>query len=205
MKKLVAVQAALKAPKGQFNKFGGYKYRSCEDILEAVKPLLLEQGLQLTITDEPVEVGGRIYIKATATVTDGSETAAVSGYAREAETKKGMDESQITGTASSYARKYALNGLFLIDDTKDADATNDHQKPKAAPKPKQAPKPKAAPQPQGGELKAAKVRLWRALQNYAAEHGGIADQLLEGVKKRPGAQMDSPEWLEDVASEFEAA
>lgn len=205
MKKLVAVQAALKAPKGQFNKFGGYKYRSCEDILEAVKPLLLEQGLQLTITDEPVEVGGRIYIKATATVTDGSETAAVSGYAREAETKKGMDESQITGTASSYARKYALNGLFLIDDTKDADATNDHQKPKAAPRPKQAPKPKAAPQPQSGELKAAKVRLWHALQNYAAEHGGIADQLLEGVRKRPGAQMDSPEWLEDVASEFEAA
>lgn len=205
MKKLIAVQAALKAPKGQFNKFGGYKYRSCEDILEAVKPLLLEQGLQLTITDEPVEVGGRIYIKATATVTDGSEAATVSGYAREAETKKGMDESQITGTASSYARKYALNGLFLIDDTKDADATNDHQKPKAAPRPKQAAKPKAAPQPQGGELKAAKVRLWRALQNYAAEHGGIADQLLEGVKKRPGAQMDSPEWLEDVASEFEAA
>ena len=199
MKKLVAVQAALKAPKGQFNKFGGYKYRSCEDILEAVKPLLLEQGLQLTITDEPVEVGGRIYIKATATVTDGSETATVSGYAREAETKKGMDESQITGTASSYARKYALNGLFLIDDTKDADATNDHQKPKAAPK------PKAAAKPQDGELKAAKVRLWHALQNYAAEHGGIADQLLEGVRKRPGAQMDSPEWLEDVASEFEAA
>lgn len=205
MKKLVAVQAALKAPKGQFNKFGGYKYRSCEDILEAVKPLLLEQGLQLTITDEPVEVGGRIYIKATATVTDGSETATVSGYAREAETKKGMDESQITGTASSYARKYALNGLFLIDDTKDADATNDHQKPKAATRPKQAAKPKAAPQPQDGELKAAKVRLWHALQNYAAEHGGIADQLLEGVRKRPGAQMDSPEWLEDVASEFEAA
>lgn len=205
MKKLVAVQAALKAPKGQFNKFGGYKYRSCEDILEAVKPLLLEQGLQLTITDEPVEVGGRIYIKATATVTDGNETAAVSGYAREAETKKGMDESQITGTASSYARKYALNGLFLIDDTKDADATNDHQKPKAAPRPKQAQKPKAAAKPQDGELKAAKVRLWHALQNYAAAHGGIADQLLEGVKKRPGAQMDSPEWLEDVASEFEAA
>lgn len=205
MKKLVAVQAALKAPKGQFNKFGGYKYRSCEDILEAVKPLLLEQGLQLTITDEPVEVGGRIYIKATATVTDGSETATVSGYAREAETKKGMDESQITGTASSYARKYALNGLFLIDDTKDADATNDHQKPKAATRPKQAAKPKAAAKPQDGELKAAKVRLWHALQNYAAEHGGIADQLLEGVKKRPGAQMDSPEWLEDVASEFEAA
>lgn len=203
MKKLVAVQAALKAPKGQFNKFGGYKYRSCEDILEAVKPLLLEQGLQLTITDEPVEVGGRIYIKATATITDGSETVTVSGYAREAESKKGQDESQITGSASSYARKYALNGLFLIDDTKDADATN--EKPKAAQKPKQAPKPKAAPQPQGGELKAAKVRLWHALQNYAAEHGGIADALLEGVKKRPGAQMGDPDWLNLVASEFEAA
>lgn len=203
MKKLVAVQAALKAPKGQFNKFGGYKYRSCEDILEAVKPLLLEQGLQLTITDEPVEVGGRIYIKATATITDGSETVTVSGYAREAESKKGQDESQITGSASSYARKYALNGLFLIDDTKDADATN--EKPKAAQKPKQAPKPKATPQPQDGELKAAKVRLWHALQNYAAEHGGIADALLEGVKKRPGAQMGDPDWLNLVASEFEAA
>lgn len=205
MKKLVAVQAALKAPKGQFNKFGGYKYRSCEDILEAVKPLLLEQGLQLTITDEPVEVGGRIYIKATATVTDGSETAAVSGYAREAETKKGMDESQITGTASSYARKYALNGLFLIDDTKDADATNDHGKGQQQAR-KAPPRAKAKPKPQQQDpLKPAKARLWHALQNYAAAHGGIADQLLEGVRSRPDARMDDPEWLEDVASEFEAA
>ena len=128
MKKLIEVQAALKAPKGQYNSYGGYSYRSCEDILEAVKPLLSERDMQLTLSDEPVEVGGRVYIKATATVTDGSESATATAYAREAEEKKGMDESQITGTASSYARKYALNGLFLIDDTKDADAINRHGK-----------------------------------------------------------------------------
>lgn len=205
MKALLNVQARLKAPKGQMNKFGGYKYRSCEDILEAVKPLLEENKLVLVLGDEIELIGDRWYVKATAKIIGEDGDVTNSAYAREAESKKGQDESQITGTASSYARKYALNGLFLIDDTKDADATNEHQKPKAAPRPKQAPKPKAAPQPQGGELKAAKVRLWRALQNYAAEHGGIADQLLEGVRKRPGAQMDSPEWLEDVASEFEAA
>lgn len=205
MKALLNVQARLKAPKGQMNKFGGYKYRSCEDILEAVKPLLEENKLVLVLGDEIELIGDRWYVKATAKIIGEDGDVTNSAYAREAESKKGQDESQITGTASSYARKYALNGLFLIDDTKDADATNDHQKPKAAPRPKQAPKPKAAPQPQDGELKAAKVRLWHALQNYAAEHGGIADQLLEGVRKRPGAQMDSPEWLEDVASEFEAA
>ncbi|WP_418862586.1 ERF family protein [Slackia isoflavoniconvertens] len=205
MKALLNVQARLKAPKGQMNKFGGYKYRSCEDILEAVKPLLEENKLVLVLGDEIELIGDRWYVKATAKIIGEDGDVTNSAYAREAESKKGQDESQITGTASSYARKYALNGLFLIDDTKDADATNDHQKPKAAPRPKQAAKPKAAPQSQGGELKAAKVRLWRALQNYAAEHGGIADQLLEGVRKRPGAQMDDPEWLEDVASEFEAA
>ena len=120
--KLLAIQAKLKAPKGQFNKFGGYSYRSCEDILEAVKPLLAEEGLTLTLRDEVVEVGGWHYVKATAAIRvlmgDAIE---VTAYAREAETKKGMDASQITGTASSYARKYALNGLFLIDDTKDDD------------------------------------------------------------------------------------
>lgn len=207
MIKLVEVQAALKAPKGQYNSFGGYKYRSCEDILEAVKPLLKENGLQLTLTDEPVEVGGRIYIKATAAVTDGQAIVKAEGYAREPKEKKGMDESQITGTASSYARKYALNGLFLIDDTKDADATNDHGKgQQQARKAPQRAKTKPKPQPQQQDpLKPAKARLWHALQNYAAAHGGIADQLLEGVRSRPDARMDDPEWLEDVASEFEAA
>ena len=139
MKELIRIQKELKAPKGQLNKFGNYKYRSCEDILEAVKPLLKE--CVLTLSDEIVEVGGRIYVKATATLTESSESAIkISAFAREAETKKGMDDSQITGTASSYARKYALNGLFLIDDTKDAD-TDEHTKQtkevKTLPKPDQ--------------------------------------------------------------------
>lgn len=119
--KLRKVQATLKAPKGQFNSFGEYKYRSCEDILEAVKPLLAEQGLTMVISDEIVAVGDRIYVKATATIYDEKENIWNTAYAREAEKKTGMDESQITGTASSYARKYCLNGLFLIDDAKDAD------------------------------------------------------------------------------------
>jgi hypothetical protein len=130
VERLAVIQSHLKAPKGQFNGFGKYSYRSCEDILEAVKPLL--NGLVLTINDDVQLVGDRIYIKAVASVTDGSNTIGVTGWAREALNKKGMDESQITGCASSYARKYALNGLFCIDDTKDADA-NEHNK--AAPKP----------------------------------------------------------------------
>lgn len=124
--KLITIQKELKAPKKQFNKFGNYKYRSCEDILEAVKPLVTREGCALTITDEIVEIGERYYVKATATITDtkdGSEIS-VSAFAREPEDKKGSDVSQITGAASSYARKYCLNGLFLIDDTKDADVTN---------------------------------------------------------------------------------
>ena len=125
--KVSAIQAELKAPKNRRNTFGNYNYRSCEDILEAVKPLCKENGLILTLSDEPVDVAGWHYIKATATLTDGKENLSVSASAREAETKKGMDESQISGTASSYARKYALNGLFLIDDTKDAD-TDEYQK-----------------------------------------------------------------------------
>ena len=128
--KLQGIQSSLKAPKGQTNKFGGYRYRSAEDILEALKPLLGEWGCSLVIQDELVEVGGRVYVKATANLID-NETESVlstSAFAREAEAKKGMDDAQITGSASSYARKYALNGLFAIDDTKDPDATNTHGK-----------------------------------------------------------------------------
>jgi len=120
------IQQELKAPKNQRNNFGGYNYRSCEDILEAVKPLL--GGLILTLNDEIIQVGDRIYVKATATITDGDHSVSTTANAREPLAKKGMDESQITGAASSYARKYALNGLFDIDDTKDADATNTHGK-----------------------------------------------------------------------------
>lgn len=121
--KLLNIQKDLKAPKGQYNSFGKYKYRSCEDILEAVKPLLAREKVTLLISDEVVEIGGRVYIKATARLYDmeGSEGVENTALARESSDKKGMDESQITGTASSYARKYCLNGLFLIDDTKDAD------------------------------------------------------------------------------------
>lgn len=130
VKIMQSIQSELKAPKGQTNKFGGYSYRSAEDILEAIKPLLNKYDCFLTVSDEIVEVGGRVYVKATATVYEShSDTIAVTtAFAREAETKKGMDEAQITGSASSYARKYALNGLFAIDDTKDPDATNKHGK-----------------------------------------------------------------------------
>ena len=128
--KLAAVQYALKAPKSQFNKFGGYNYRNCEDIIEAAKPLLNQHGLLLTLTDEIGMIGERYYVKATATVINIQEGDRhyVVAYAREEETKKGMDGSQITGASSSYARKHALNGLFAIDDTKDSDTTNTHGK-----------------------------------------------------------------------------
>lgn len=120
--RVIAVQSQLKAPKNQRNNFGGYNYRNCEDILEAVKPLLKAEGLYLTITDDIVVLGDRFYVKATATLTDGERSLSNQAFAREEATKKGMDSSQVTGAASSYARKYALNGLFAIDDTKDADS-----------------------------------------------------------------------------------
>jgi len=121
------IQAQVKAPKGQFNSFGKYKYRSCEDIVEAIKPVINPLGFHLILSDEVVEVGGRVYVKATATLTNGKLTYVATGFAREEESKKGMDGSQVTGASSSYARKYALNGLFAIDDTKDSDATNEHK------------------------------------------------------------------------------
>ena len=128
MKELITIQSELKAPKSQFNKFGGYKYRKAEDILEAVKPLLAKQKCTLIITDDVVLIGNRIYVKATATIkNEKGECETTTGWAREEETKKGMDGSQITGASSSYARKYALNGLFAIDDNADSDTTNDGQ------------------------------------------------------------------------------
>ena len=135
--KLAVIQSKLKAPKGQYNKFGDYNYRSCEDILEAVKPLLAETKTVLSITDQMEIVGNRVYVRAEAHLRD-CEDAASSGelvtvaYAREEESKKGMDSSQVTGAASSYARKYALNGLFCIDDNKDSDSTNTGEKGKTS-------------------------------------------------------------------------
>ena len=131
--KLLNVQTELKTPKGQFNAFGKYKYRSCEDILEALKPVLNKYKLTFFINDEIVEVNNRNYVKATITIINiekPDEQLQISALAREEETKKGMDGSQITGASSSYARKYALNGMFMIDDTKDSDSTNTHGKDK---------------------------------------------------------------------------
>lgn len=151
---LIAIQKKLKAPKDLYNKFGNYKYRSAESILEAVKPLLAENGVLLTITDELVMIGTRYYVKSTATAQKGNDTMCGIGFAREDDSKKGMDGSQVTGASSSYARKYALNGLFLIDDTKDAD-TDEYRNQqesaakKAQPKPSQ---PQPAKQPQSQSI-----------------------------------------------------
>lgn len=130
---LSKIQKELKAPKSNVNDFGNYKYRSCEDILEAVKPLIPE-GVMLTLTDDIVLVGDRYYVKATATLSDDKKHCSASAFAREPLDKKGSDASQITGAASSYARKYALNGLFCIDDTKDADSEESAPATKSEPK-----------------------------------------------------------------------
>lgn len=126
MKELIAIQSELKAPKNQYNAFGKYKYRSVEDILEALKPLLLKYECTLTIEDEVKEVGGIVFIESTAAIQKDMEGRAVTAQAGIDINRKGMDVAQSFGSSSSYARKYALNGLFLIDDTKDPDSTNDH-------------------------------------------------------------------------------
>lgn len=170
--KLIAIQSNLKAPKNQFNSFGGYAYRSAEDVLEAVKPLLKEVGCTLTISDEIVVVADRVYVKATATLSDGKDNVSTSAFAREEADKKAMDAAQITGAASSYARKYALNGLFCIDDTKDPDSTNKGEqetkptatpktisKPVAKPTAKPTAKTAAKPETKPNELEQAKKAL----------------------------------------------
>lgn len=150
MKELITIQSRLKCAKNQRNKFGNYNYRSCEDILEAVKPLLAETGCTLTITDDISLIGDRYYIKATATLTNSNqEKETTSAFAREEDVKKGMDASQLTGATSSYARKYALNGLFAIDDNKDADFTNKHGKDEQAQAPTPAPALTIAQQKEG--------------------------------------------------------
>lgn len=149
LEKLLAIQIELKAPKNQYNSFGKYKYRNCEDILEAVKPLCLKNKAVLTISDEIKNENGRFYVKAIATLhdTESDETILVSAFAREVENKTGMDGSQVTGASSSYARKYALNGLFAIDDTKDSDTTNTGDKGEDKPKSVRETKPQEAVEP----------------------------------------------------------
>ena len=189
IEKLSRIQAELKAPKSQRNNFGNYNYRSCEDILEAVKPLLAREGLVLTITDSIEMVGNRYYVKATATVTDGEKQVTTSAYAREADVKKGMDDSQITGAASSYARKYTLNGLFCIDDTKDADTMDNREKPKAA--------PKAKAKAETGN----KDMLIHSIATMAKELGANSDDLKE-VMRRHFDKTASAELTYDEALEM---
>lgn len=148
--RLILVQNQLKAPKSKYNSFGKYNYRSCEDILEAVKPLLQDAGLLMTLEDEITYIGDNLFVKATASVTDGKNVIRTTAFAGHSLEKKGMDFSQVTGTASSYARKYCLNGLFLIDDTKDADTDEYHkqtsQAPQAPEKKQEESKPNLHPQ-----------------------------------------------------------
>lgn len=160
---LLKIQQSLKVPKSQFNDFGKYKYRSAEDILEAVKPVLKENNAVIILTDEAVYVGQRHYIKATATITDGNESYSACAFAREEETKKGMDASQITGSCSSYARKYAMNALLAIDDTKDSDSTNTHDKTPAQPY-------KAKPNHEEWAKMIAEIPSIEALQEFYFEH-----------------------------------
>ena len=149
--KLGRVQRSLNAPKNLFNKFGGYSYRSAEGILEAVKPLLSQENAVITLTDEVREIGGRIYVEACASFISNGDMISVKAYAREEESKKGMDAAQVTGSVSSYARKYALNGLLLIDDNKDPDALNDHGKGEAKPAQAVQAKTEAKPAPKTSE------------------------------------------------------
>ena len=166
--KLAKIQQDLNAPKNQWNAFSKFSYRSCEDILEGVKPLL--NGLVLTMSDDVVQVGERIYVKATAVLTDGDNSISNSALARESLTKKGMDDSQITGTASSYARKYALNGLFCIDDEKDADSKDNNQPNKPQNKSSQN-------QPQGQDDN----KPWYSEPDYQADLQGITHAIKEGT------------------------
>ena len=146
-KKLITIQQALKAPKSQYNEFNKFNYRNAEDILEAVKPLLAEQGLSLVLSDQMEYIGNRYYIKATATLSDGEDTITATAYAREDESRSGMSESQVTGCSSSYARKYCLNGLFCIDDGKDSDSFDNRQN-KAQKKPVESVKTEKGTPPQ---------------------------------------------------------
>jgi len=200
MSKLTEIQQKLKAPKSQFNKFGNYNYRNCEDILEAIKPLL--DGCQLILTDHIVQIGDRFYVQAEAVFTDmenkNAETCSTA-YAREAEDKKGMDVAQITGAASSYARKYALNGLFLIDDTKDADSDEPGSEPNKTkeksslrkpavktlviPKLPQPPDVKPNPAQRTGEMKPAGALLPEVPKPEAGEISEAVKKILPRIEK----------------------
>lgn len=190
---LQAIQQKLKAPKNQRNSFWNYNYRSCEDILEAVKPLLLEHNATLTISDEIVECGWRVYVKATATlITEWDKFREATAFAREAEDKKWMDDAQITGSASSYARKYALNGLFCIDDTKDADSTNTHWHEE---KPKQS-KQEDDDKPRFNDKDFENMKA--AIMNWKYNPPSSPDELAKEVRKKYKLSKKNAEKLQEL-------
>ena len=182
--KLLTLQAKLKVPKGQYSDFGGYYYRSCEDITEAAKPLLVEVKAVLLLTDEIVVIGNRTYVKAVAKLidTESDGVVEVDGYAREDESQKGKDVAQITGSCSSYARKYALNGLFALDDAKDADALPPVQQP--------------------AEKPAQKVTSYQMgqLQALAKQKGVAVDSVVAGYKINNLQDMDTKQWAQAMNS-----
>jgi len=184
-KNLAKVQGELKAPKNQYNSFGKYNYRSCEDILEAAKPLCLENGLVLNLSDTIINVGQSNYVEATATVIDieTGDKHSVTASARESVTKKGMDDSQITGSSSSYARKYALNGLFSIDDTKDAD-TNEYKS-----------KAQSPPKTSGNTSTTERKVTQSELEDLAKQKKVPLSQLFEMYKKDTGKATDDVKWI----------
>lgn len=191
-RKLCLIQQELKAPKGQYNGFGKYHYRSAEDILEALKPLLGKHGCTVRLSYTIDHVGDRYYVHAYAEIADVDtrETIGAHAYAREDETKKGMDGSQITGAASSYASKYALNGLFAIDDTKDADALNQPEKQPS----------RASADP----LRSAKIRLAKAIDAWAERTGNDAAATKKIVPTMPG-HAETVDWYLSTAKQFEEA
>lgn len=186
--KLTTIQAELKVPKDQRNDFGNYKYRSCEDIVEAVKPILQKNGFALTLSDDLVQVGAWNYVKATAMISDGKETHQSTAFAREQETKKGMDTAQITGSASSYARKYALNGLFAIDDTRDADT-----------------EPPQLSETNGNDHSESESRVRKATENRLSQKPVIPGQVVVHLgRTTKGKKVNelTPEQLTYFAEEF---
>lgn len=179
--KLMMIQSELKAPKGQYNDFGKYNYRNCEDILNALKPHLMKYKCVVLLTDELAIIGSRFYVRATAQLvdTESNNTISVNAYAREEETKKGMDGSQITGSASSYARKYALNGLFAIDDTKDSDYTNQLGKEPQPPQPQyQAPKQEPPQLP----IQQVKFEINQVAKKKGVKSSSVLNEVQQKVK-----------------------
>lgn len=191
-KKLIKIQSTLNAPKGQFNSFGKYNYRSCEDIMGALKPLLAAEGLFQFISDSVEVVGGRHYIKATVTVTDGETSVSNSAFAREDEQKKGMDGSQVTGASSSYARKYALNGMWNIDDSKDADTNEfrDQQAKQAKQEVKQQNKP---------QLDSIAGQTLNAVTQWLAE-GLAVEHVIERLNSKYAVQQSAADQIRAMAA-----